>query len=125
MCVKLGRLTQGFGNTQGTNTCEFMSINKIRNIPKDQTVTYAQTVVDYRSQKDDPNRVRITAGGNLIEYPYKLTTRTADLKTSKILWNSVLSTPGAKYMCVDIKNMYFATPMDRYEYMRIPIELVP
>ena len=28
-------------------------------------------------------------------------------------------------MCVDIKNMYLATPMDRYEYMQMPIELIP
>ena len=28
-------------------------------------------------------------------------------------------------MCVDIKNMYLATPMDRFEYMRMPIELIP
>ena len=28
-------------------------------------------------------------------------------------------------MCIDIKNMYLATPMDRYEYMRMPINLIP
>ena len=28
--------------------------------------TYARVVVDFRPQKEDPNRVRITAGGNLI-----------------------------------------------------------
>ena len=41
-------------------------------------------VVDYRPQKPDPNRVTMTAGGNLIKYPGKLTTITADLTTSKI-----------------------------------------
>ena len=102
-----------------------MKKEDIKNIPKDQKVTYAWIVVDYRPQKKDPNRVRITAGGNLIQYPYELTTRTANLPTSKILWNSVISTPGARYMCVDIKNMYLATPMDRFEYMQMPIELIP
>ena len=63
--------------------------------------------------------MRITAGGNLINYPGELTTRTADLTTSKILWNSVISTPGARFACEDIGNMYLQTPMDRYEYMRI------
>ena len=48
-------------------------------------VTYSNIVVDYRSQKIDPNRVRITAGGSLVEYPGELTTRTVDLTTSKIL----------------------------------------
>ena len=49
-------------------------------------------VMDYCPQKADPNRVRITTGGNLINYPDQLTTRTANLMTSTLLWNSVIST---------------------------------
>ena len=80
--------------------------------------TYANPVVDYRPQKEDPHRIRITAGGNLINYPGELSTRTADLTTSKLMWNSVLSTEGAKYMCLDIKNFYLSAPLDRFEYMK-------
>jgi len=69
--------------------------------------------------------VRITVGGNLIDYPGELTTRTADLTTAKIMWNSVLSTPEAKYACADVGNFYLATPMERYEYMRIKREQIP
>ena len=76
--------------------------NEIRNIPTDRTVMYANIMVDYLPQKEDPKRVCITAGGNLINYPGKLTTRTADLTISKILWNSVLSTENGKYMCINI-----------------------
>ena len=97
----------------------------INNIPSDRTVTYTRIVVDFRPQKSDPNRVLITAGGNLISYPEELTSRTADLITTKIMWNSVLSTPGARYMCIDIKNIYLATPLDRYEYMKMPVDLIP
>jgi hypothetical protein len=79
MCKELGHLVQGFGEKEGTNTIFFMSID---DIPKDRIVTYARIVVDYRPQKDDPNRVRITVQGNLIDYPGELTTRTADLMTS-------------------------------------------
>ena len=82
MCIELRQIAQGYKNTKGTNTVEFMSHEEIEDIPKDQTVTYARIVVDYRPQKDDPNRVRITIGGNLIDYPFELTTRTADLTTS-------------------------------------------
>ena len=81
-------------------------------IPNDCVVTYANIVVDYRPQKEDPNRVRIMAGGNLIIYPGELTTRTADITTPKIPWNSVLSTKNAKYMCLDIKCFYLCTPMN-------------
>ena len=125
MCKELGRLAQGYDGTEGTNTIRFLTHDEIKAIPADRTVTYARIVVDYRPQKADPNRVRITVGGNLIDYPYELTTRTADLTTTKILWNSVLSTPDAKYMCADVKNFYLETPMDRPEYMRMPLKLIP
>ena len=79
-------------------------------VPNYRVVTYANIIVDYRPHKEDPNRVRITAGGNLIIYPGELTTRTADITTSKIMWNSVLSTKNAKYMCLDIKKITCARP---------------
>ena len=112
---ELGRLAQGdtTTNTKGTNTIVFLDHDGIQAIPTDRTITYARIVVDYRPQKEDPNRVRITVGGNLIDYPGELATNTADLITSKILWNSVLSTPEARYMTVDIKNFYLNNPMDR------------
>jgi len=28
-------------------------------------------------------------------------------------------------MCLDVKNFYLGTPMDTFEYMRIPIKLIP
>jgi hypothetical protein len=82
-------------------------------------------VIDHCSQKEDPNRVQITVGGNLINYPFKLTTCTADMVSSKILWNSVISTPDACFAGAYIKNMYLKTPLDRFEYMKMPIALLP
>ena len=111
--------------TKGTNTIEFMSHAEIAKIPKGKVVMYARIVVDFRPQKEDPNRVRITAGGNLIDYPHELTTRTADLTTTKIMWNSTISTRGARYAASDAKNFYLATPLDDPEYMRIQAALVP
>ena len=40
-----------------------MDPQDVPNIPKDQPPTYAKVVVAYRPQKDDPYRIRITAGG--------------------------------------------------------------
>ena len=88
-------------------------------------ITYAWVVVDFRPQKEDLNRVRITAGGNLIKYAGELTTRTADLTTAKMLWNSVISTDGAKFMGLDIGDFYLETPMEEYEYMIMPLHLFP
>ena len=115
MAKELGRLAQGLGDTKGTDTIRFLTKDEIKCIPADRTITYARIVVDYRPQKEDPNRVRITAGGNLIDYPYELTTRTADLTTTKLMWNSVISTEGAKYACADAKNFYLTAPLDHHE----------
>jgi hypothetical protein len=52
-------------------------------------------------------------------------TRTVDITTSTLHWNSVLSTQKAKYMCLDINFLNLLAALDRYEYMRIPIGLFP
>jgi hypothetical protein len=124
---EFGNLAQGdtATNTPGTDTIFVLTHEQIKQIPRDRTVTYTRIVVDYRPQKSDPNRVRLTAGGNLIDYPGELTTRTADLTTTKLLWNSVISTKDSRYMCLDIKNFYLGTPMARFEYMKIPIGVFP
>ena len=111
--------------TKGKNCIFVMNHNEIANIPKDRVVTYARVVVDFRPQKDDPNRVRITAGGNLIKYPGELTTRTADLTTSKLLWNSMISTDDARFAALDVGNFYLETPFERYEYMRLQLKHFP
>ena len=124
VCVELGRLAQGYQDIPGTNTIKLMTHEEIKNIPSDRTVTYARIVVDYRAHKEDPNRVCITIGGNLINYPGEIMTRTADLTTTKVMWNSVISTRNARYMCADVKNFYLCTPLERYEYMRMLINLI-
>jgi hypothetical protein len=47
------------------------------------------------------------------------------METTKMLFNSTISTPGAKFCSADITNFYLNTPMEREEYVRIPIELIP
>jgi hypothetical protein len=82
-------------------------------------------VVYIRPNKTETHRVRLAVGGNLIQYSGDVSTRSADLTTSKCLWNSTISTEGAKYMCLDVKNFYLGTPMYSFEYMRISIKLTP
>jgi hypothetical protein len=65
--------------------------------------------------------MRLTVDGNLINYDGYVLTQAADLATSKILWNSVISTLHAEYMCSDLKNFYLGTPMKEYEYMQLHI----
>ncbi len=110
---------------KGTNSIFVMTNNKIAPIPINQTITYARMVVNFFTQKADPHCIRITAVGNLINYLGELSTCTADLTTLKLMWNSVLSTEGAKYMCLDIKNFYLIAPLDRFKYMKMPLVLFP
>ncbi|KAI2497591.1 Reverse transcriptase (RNA-dependent DNA polymerase) [Fragilaria crotonensis] len=94
-------------------------------IPADRKATYLRVVVASRPEKVNPRRVRWTVGGDKVDYPFDVSTKTADLTTAKLLFNSVLSTPNAKFMATDLKDFYLGTPMERYEYMRIPIGLIP
>ena len=103
-----------------------MSHDKIAQMrAKEKKQTYERGVVDFSPQREDPNWVRITAGGNLIKYAGELITRTADLTTAKMLWNSVISTDGAKFMGLEIGDFYLDTPMEEYEYMIMPLHLFP
>ena len=88
-------------------------------------ITYGRIVCTHRSEKKDPYCTRITMGGNLINYPDDCGTPTADLLTVKLLLNSIISTPNGKFMTIDIKDFYLMTPMDRYEYFRMKLELFP
>ena len=64
-------------------------------------------------------------GGNLINYPGDCGTPTADLLTVKLMFNSIILTPNTKSMTIDIKDFYLMTPMDRFEYFRMKLEVFP
>ncbi|GFH50519.1 hypothetical protein CTEN210_06995 [Chaetoceros tenuissimus] len=107
---------------KGTNTIEFITPEEI---PKGKKGTYARICADFRPQKEDPFRVRITVGGDKVQYEGETYTPTADITTAKVLFNSVLSTPLAKFMNIDIKDFYLETPMNDPEYMWLPRWVVP
>ena len=94
-------------------------------VPKNKRATYARTVVDVHREKDNPNRVRMTAGGNLLDYYGKTSTETASIETAKILINSVLSTKNAKFMSIDISNFYIQTDLEQFQYIQFRIDMIP
>ena len=124
MSNELGRLAQGVGTRMphGTNTIKFV---KFKDVPKNKRPTYARIVSELRPQKPDPFRIRITAGGNLIIYLDDKSQPTSDIVTAKLLLNSVVSTPNAKFLGLDIKNMYLHSHLKEPEFMRIPQEMIP
>ena len=119
-----GQLSQRFGTRMpyGTNTNLF--------IPKDKvsagiTLTYGRIVAEIRPKKSDTHRTRLTVGGNLLNFPGDVTTPTSDLITANLIFNSVLSTKKTKFMLADIANFYINNPMNRYEYMKLPLDIIP
>ena len=64
-------------------------------------------------------------GGDRINYPFDTSTPTVDSTTITMLWNSVLSTENAKFFTIDIANFYLGTPLERPEYMRLAMKVLP
>ena len=66
---EFGGLAQGDNKTadKGSNTIFVLDHGGIKNIPADRKIAYGRLVAEYREQKKDPNRVRLTAVGNLIK----------------------------------------------------------
>ena len=73
-------------------------------------MAYTRIAVNERSQKAEVNITRLTYGGSNLNIEMDVGTPTASLLTVKILLNSVISTPGAKFMAIDIKDFYLNTP---------------
>jgi hypothetical protein len=66
-----GGMAQGENKTgqKGTNAMFVMTHDEIAHAYQEKKFfTFANSIVDYRPQKDDPNRIQITAMGNLINY---------------------------------------------------------
>ena len=122
---EFGRLTQGnrFG-TKGTDTMEFVSKDKV---PQTAKITYASFVCDVRPLKKETHRVRMVVGGDRINYHEDTGSPAASLLETKIIINSVISdaSKGARLLTCDLKDFFLATPMERPEYMRIPLKVVP
>ena len=112
------------GIVEGTNTLNFIFKNEI---PADRfkDITYARIVCNYRPEKKDPNRYRITFGDNLANYPSDCGTPTANLLAVKLLLNIVISKKGPKFMILDISNFYLMNPPKRKEYVKMKLSDFP
>ena len=81
-------------------------------------------VCEVKPNKYDPNCTCITVAGNRVGYPGDVAIPTGSLELLKLIINSTLSRPGARFACFYIKNFYLDTPMDCSEYARIKLSVV-
>ena len=77
--------------------------------------------------KSEPNRVRITVGGDKLDYLFDAGSPAANLLETKVLINStILDAPkGARFLTADVKDFFLASPMLHPEYMKVHIRHIP
>jgi len=61
----------------------------------------------------------------LLAYLGETSTEAASIETTKILFNSILSTPGARLGTIDISNFYILNYLKDFQYMRFHISMIP
>jgi hypothetical protein len=118
-------LAQGVGDRiKGTDTIRFITKD---NVPYERwkDVMYGSFTCDVRPHKDWKEQTRLTAGGDSINYLDNIGMPTVDMTLIKCLANSIISTPGARCIMLDIKDYYLNTPMKHKEYMRLKITDIP
>ena len=74
---ELGQLTKGIRDIRGTDTIKSIPPG---DMPAEKPVMYSRIVVDYQPQKIEPNRTRLTVGGDRLDFPWNTSTPTAELE---------------------------------------------
>ena len=99
----LGCLAQGVGTRmpKGSNTIFFIHPSEI---PTNKKVTYGRMVVYIITLKSESYRVRLTVGGDKLEFYGDASLVSASLSTVKILLKSVVSTDNTTLTVADIND---------------------
>ena len=119
---ELVQLSKGIREFKGTNTVMFILKSKV---PKDKKVTYGKIVCEIKPEKEDKERTILTVGGNLLDFTGNLRAPTASVTTAKCVFDSVVSTPGAKFLLEDIKHFYLNNIFPDPVFMRVPLKIIP
>jgi len=103
----------------------------IHAVPKGRVISYYNPQLTRKRRPVDTcpggieYRVRGTYGGNRGDYKGPTAAETADITTVKVLLNSVVSDPSGQWLTTDISDFYLGTPMDKPEFMRVPVKYIP
>ena len=99
----------------------FIPINQVTT---GQNITYANPVYDYLPRKYNPYHVRLTIGGDNINYPSNSGSPSATLLEAKFIFDRLISTPGSWFICADIKDYFLCSHIERFEYIKIPFHWI-
>ena len=105
----MGRLTQGGGTRipTGNNTVFFIIF-----LLKQKKATYGQVVAEIDPHKEETRHVCLTVGGYRLDFDGVTANQFASLPTTQTLMNSTISTHGATFMTMDLKDFYYGKPME-------------
>ena len=83
---------------------------------KEAKMAYSRIVFNDRPLKTEKQRTTIAIGSNVLECDSNTESPVSNIITMKLLLNSVLNTPDAKFMHVDIKDYYLVTKINRKQH---------
>ena len=75
--------------------------------------------------KQEAHHCHLVVGGDKLLYASDSTVPVTNLIESKILFNSVVLTKGAKSMTIDINNFFLSFHIQHPEYMKIQLDDFP
>ena len=115
---EIGRMAQGIRNVKGNNVLVFIPRHEV---PANKKVTYGNMICDFRPLKLEKYRVRLTVGGDRLDYLGNQSSPAASLLETKMLLNSVISDAkdGARFMTMDLKDHFLQSTLIDPQYMRI------
>ena len=118
---EFGRVAQGVGGNR-----HYSLYQQRRRAKRQSYGCYICPVyVQYSTRKRRENRTRCVAGGDKINYLFDVETPTDDMLLVNKLFNSIISTKGAKFMTTDIKHFYLMTTLKRWGYIRLRLSDIP
>ena len=125
MSNEWGRLAQG--NDAGVSATDTVDFIPFQDIPTNKKVTYTNFACDHRPLKDEKWRIRCLVGGDKLPYEHDAGSPATDMIETKLLFNSVISDAknGARFMSMDLKDMFLMTPMNNPEYMKCHYRYFP
>ena len=103
-------IAQGVSNRMptGNNTIFFIDNNRVT---KQKKVTYGRVVAEINPHKVETHHVRLTVGGDILDFDRVTATQCASMYATKILMNSTISTPRSKLMTMYLRYFYHGTPV--------------
>ena len=121
---EFGRIAQGVGTRiKGTNKIFFASKSEVPF--KTSKTTYGKIVCNIKPHKKETHRTRLTVGGNLLPFDGNLSVPGATVTTTKCMVNSIISTPKAKGLILDISNFYLNNNLPSPKWMSMPLIIIP